>query len=501
MTAFFLSFFNLLSLAGAFAYQILIGATFGAGVDLDSFFVSSTIPQFVITIFGGSMSIVLIPAFVSSFDKGGMDEIWEVLSNFLTPSLFIFTLIAGIVFSFSHPFIDWLNPGLDQRGKILANELLRIQCISVPFQVLSIIAGAVGNALCKYLIVGLSSLAGLSAMFIFTLLTVSTLGVKALSYGLLAYSIVQALFLFPFMRKGFKLRLSPFSPEFIGLFKKLSPIIGGSIYYKTDQFVDRYLISYSPPGSMTCFSYASKVVMSLGSIISSGLTTIAFTDLSSMKAKNQPSDYVRVFQKNFFALLLMLVPLCFFIWIAGLDGLLFFLRRGKFTYDDILTVYTIVLGFLGVLIAGSMGSLTANSFYALRDVRTPTVIGILGYTLGVVLKIIGFRWIGLLGVALATSTYYGLNLLAQLVLLHRRTKIFRDKEIWKKLGLIFLTSGLASLLTKGFSTALLTGLAFWLRGLISFLVFGALYVFFLNRARLPEANFLLEKIRFGIKTL
>ena len=499
MTAFILSFFNLIGLAGSFGYQIFIGATFGAGVELDSFFVSSTIPQFVITIFGGSISIVLIPVFVSAFDKGGMDEVWEVLSNLLTPSLFVFTLVAGFVFSLSHCFVDWLTPGLNEPGKSVANELLRIQCASIPLQVLSLIAGAVGNALQRYVIVGISSLAGLSALFIITLLTISMSGVKALSYGILAYSIVQFLFLLPLIRKGFRFRLTPFTPEFIGLYKKLSPVIGGSIYFKTDQFVDRYLVSYSPPGSVTCFSYASKVVMSLGSIISSGLTTIAFTDLSTFKMKNQPGDYVKVFQKSFVTLLLMLVPLCFFIWVAGMDALLFFLRRGRLTHDDVLVVYTLVLGFLGVLIAGALGSLSANSFYALRDVRTPTVIGILGYTFGVVFKIIGFQWIGLLGVALATSTYYGLNLLTQLVLLNRRTKIFGGKETWKRLGLIFFGSALASLVTKWVSATLLCGLTSWLRGVISFLVFGVLYVLFLKHTKLCRADVLLHKIGFGIK--
>jgi putative peptidoglycan lipid II flippase len=500
VTALFLSLFNLLSLGGSFVYQIFIGVVFGAGVELDSFFASSTVPQFLVLIFGGSMTFLLVPTFVSSLEKGGKEEIWNVLNNIINPTLFLYTLASGAIFLLSYPLIHLLNPGLSVEGKLLASELLRVQCIAMPFQMFSIIVSAAGNALRRYLTVALSTLAGLGGMLLFTILAVSPLGVRVLPYGVVTQSVVQAFFLYPLIKKGFIPKLKPLTPDFVNLYRKLSIAIGGSIYYKTDQFVDRFLVSYLPPGNITYLSYASRVLLSLGSIISSGLTTVAFTDLSSMKAKNQSIEYAEVFHKNFFALILIVVPLCFLFWLVGFDSLIFFLRRGKFTFEDISAIYVVALGFMGVLVAGTLGSLSANCFYAIQDVKTPTIIGTIGYSLGIILKILCFRWLGIIGVAIATSVYYGFNLAAQLLLLYWKAGVFRNHEVWKKSLYIVVASGIAASASKGFSIVLLTGTEPPLRVVISLFIFIGVYLLLLRKARFREIRLIVEKIGLGARS-
>ena len=59
-------------------------------------------------------------------------------------------------------------------------------------------------------------------------------------------------------------------------------------------------------------------------------------------------------------------------------------------------------------------------FYAQGDTRTPTWLGSLAFTLGIVLKIAMFKLYGVQGLAIAISIYYLFSLCIQLFVLWRR---------------------------------------------------------------------------------
>jgi putative peptidoglycan lipid II flippase len=60
-------------------------------------------------------------------------------------------------------------------------------------------------------------------------------------------------------------------------------------------------------------------------------------------------------------------------------------------------------------VAGCAGQIVAAGFYARGSTSWPVRVGVVGFSFGAVLKIIGFAWLGVVGVALATSVYYVIN--------------------------------------------------------------------------------------------
>ena len=63
----------------------------------------------------------------------------------------------------------------------------------------------------------------------------------------------------------------------------------------------------------------------------------------------------------------------------------------------------------GLLVAGALGQVLSSTFYAIGDTRSPTRIGMIGFSVGIVLKISGFLFAGIQGIALGTSAYSILN--------------------------------------------------------------------------------------------
>ena len=73
-----------------------------------------------------------------------------------------------------------------------------------------------------------------------------------------------------------------------------------------------------------------------------------------------------------------------------------------------------------VWIFGLTGQIISSAFYAMADTITPTRIGVAGFTLGIALKVVGFYFYGVIGIAIATGVYTLINSVAMGFILLRR---------------------------------------------------------------------------------
>ena len=84
---------------------------------------------------------------------------------------------------------------------------------------------------------------------------------------------------------------------------------------------------------------------------------------------------------------------------------------------------TFLLG--GTLLGGMLGQVLAAQFYITQNTRLLAKIGVIGFTIGIVMKITGFFLGGIYGLAIATSLYYLTNCAAIAAVLIN----------WRRLGL------------------------------------------------------------------
>jgi peptidoglycan biosynthesis protein MviN/MurJ (putative lipid II flippase) len=86
------------------------------------------------------------------------------------------------------------------------------------------------------------------------------------------------------------------------------------------------------------------------------------------------------------------------------------------------TLWLTMIALGGMLVGGTLVQATAGAFYAMGNTRTPTKISTLLYTLYVPIKVLAFFKFGVVGLALAMSTYFLTNSVLQFWLLRQGVK-------------------------------------------------------------------------------
>jgi peptidoglycan biosynthesis protein MviN/MurJ (putative lipid II flippase) len=231
---------------------------------------------------------------------------------------------------------------------------------------------------------------------------------------------VPALFLLPFL--GAFQRPELRSSRAAEAWRRIRPLLLGMSYYKTDPVVDRFLSSLAPAGGLTLLNLAQQAWGALAQILNRSIAGPLVPALASYAKQESWSTFRHAYRTRL-ALITVIALAGFAALLATGTALLTLLvGHGGVTADNVRLLWWLLVALGGVLVGGAAGQIVSSAFYSMGDTATPTKVGIIGFTIGIALKVGGFFWLGVVGIALGASAYYLLNVVIMLVLLERRLK-------------------------------------------------------------------------------
>lgn len=398
----------------AFLTYSYILITLGPGMETDAFFAGMAIPQFLLSVAMNSLPHVLVPLLSGENEVQIRKSAWGflILVGCASASLAIFLSFSVYI------WVPLLVPGFSQPGKVLAGELARIQLIGVVFAAVAGVLRAMYHARKRFL-------GSEIAQLLPSVLALGTLLWALPSYGVKAAAWVSA------MREA--LCLLAMLPGLGGFCRpewnhalvrearsRIGPLLLGNLYYKSGALVDRFLSSMTTPGGLSLL-YFSEQIYGAGSQIVNRAIVAPVVPLLAEHAKLGDSGLFRhIYRKRLLGL--GCVGLAVFVLLVSGGGPLGRLFRfyGDMKGENVELLSRIMLALVGFFIGGIMGQVLSSSFYAKGDVSTPLRVGVIGFSLGIALRVLGFLVLGLVGIAIGTSLHYMLNVLALYVLLERK---------------------------------------------------------------------------------
>lgn len=414
-----------LNMVAVFAYQWYVVTQLGAGGGTDALFAGMVVPQLVLNVISGSLGFVLVPMLSVSDKKVRSSAIW----SFAIALAAVFGGAATILWLLAPWWVPLTVPGFDAEAMKQTVILTRIQLLGMFFAGLGAPFNAAYQARHQFVYPALmSAVAALFALlFVVGLLEVG--GVKVAAWGLTLRAMLQFVLQlpsgFPFSRPNFR------SSAFRGSVRKLKPLIAGTIYYKTDQLLDRFLASMAPVGQLSLLHLAQQIYAAASLVLVNAFAIPAVPKLSKYAANQQLVEFKREVLHTIAVLLGWGTVVFLVIAIAGQQILTLLFERAAFGPLEVNLLWLIMLSLGGVWFSGLIGQVLATSFYSVMDTKTPTRIGIIGFTIGIPIKMLGFYLFGVIGIAVATGLFASGNAVAMYLILQRKIK---DRSVFDAIG-------------------------------------------------------------------
>lgn len=437
-----ITFFTLLNGILNYLTLMVLAYRFGARTEMDAFFAATTIPQLITAILLATLSTTFIPVFIEtrSKDESNAWKVASITTNLIFLVLFIIAVMGSL---FSESLISLINPGFTEATSILSTSLFRILFVSLLFSGTSIILTSIYYAHQKFLRPLLAQGFNSLVVFLFVILLGSILGIKSIAVGTLVGSLLQFLYLLPILlrKERYSFEFDFQKKEIRRLASLILPLFLGTIFYKSNTLVERFIASRLEEGCISYLSYAYKILNSLLLVITMGISTALFPRMSEYSAIKDFKGLQETLSKGIRALLVITVPTTFAFVLARLEIVRVIFERGDFSRQTTEAVANALVAFLGFFIVGSISLPIVNTLYSLKETAKVAGVGIFGFILYIVMAFTLSSYYSYVGIAVATSIQYILNLMIFIYILKRKLGSFQTHDIVRCAWKTILASG------------------------------------------------------------
>ncbi len=449
--------------------EMVIAYFRGAGSEVDAYQLSFLIPEILNHILAsGFLSITFIPIFSRYLSEKNESGGWRVFSIILSnfgALLIFFILIAEV---FTAEIISVLAPGIDDPALKIA--VIRMTRIILPAQIFFFASGllmAVQYAKENFAIPALSPIIYNLCIILGGALLGSRLGMLGFSWGVLGgaacnfmVQVIGARRVGMTFRFSFELR-HPDLKKYIVL---TLPLMLGLTMTFSREFFFRIFGSYLPPGGISGINYALKIMLIPVALFGQAIGTAVYPFLARLVAESKLAEMNNLLN-NTLRYLALVIPVSVLLMVVRNEVVSIIYQRGQFDAAATALTADILIYLLVGAFALAAYTIVPRAFYATQNTLFPAIYGSIAVLLSIPFYILGLRYFGAKGIAIAISISEILQVAVLYMIWNKRSQNTATRPVYvfygKMIGLSVILGPLlvwfkANLL-KGIDTATFTG--------------------------------------------
>ena len=369
-------------------------------METDALFAGMTIPQLVTAVISGSLMHVLVPILAGKDAACRRLDAWSLLV--LVGGLF--GAIGILLCLTAQWWIPLTVPGFDEAGKMLTVDLARIQLIGMVFAAINGVQWAAYHARQEFVWAELTPILASAFALLLLIWALPRFGVIAAAWISALRMALQTVLLAPGMGKPIWPNLR--TPAIGVAWQRIKPLLLGTTYYMTDPVVDRFLLSTTSSGSLSLYYLAQQIYGAVSEVISKAIATPLIPVLSKLHDVKDRDGIQRAYHQKLWQVAALSLIGLLILGLLGQDLLSLFVRYGRLSNQNLELLWLMMLLMAGRFAIGNIGMIMTSMLYSLGDTKSPTEVGVMAYTLGIVIRIVMFYFAGVLGLALGITIHY-----------------------------------------------------------------------------------------------
>lgn len=396
-----------IQLTATFTTQLIIIRVIGVGAETDSYMAAQAIPAVISAVLMSALQSVWLPRLSASSDN---EKQWrKVLSIALGQGVILAIAVIVIIIATINIWINWLFPVFTENQLKHTNIYIVILSISALFTIQSAQLTIALRTKGKFYLAESINAIGIIASLIVVYWAAPLYGLFAIAVIALIRSVIifsaQMLFIGRVevsIINGWKHRET---------WHLMKPIFLGASLYKTSPLVDRYWASQATSGGLTILNLAQTGIAALATILDRSVCVPIITRFGWYIKQNDYKSLLKSYRLGLLNITIISIVYVIVMWIIKEPFVLMLQGVLNISIENATLFWTICLFLVGYMHVAASGTLPVAVFHALGDTQTPVVIAVIGFVLSLIAKSIGFIYNGLIGLVLATSLYYLINLI------------------------------------------------------------------------------------------
>ena len=419
---------TILSRIIGFGRDILAAYHFGANSSYDVYVASVAIPESVFMIIGLAISTTFIPMLSEIKYSKSKEEMFRFSNNVINilSVLSIVIIILGLIFT--KEIVNLFVPNFSPEQLELTIFLTRITLINVIFLCVNVCFLSILQVCEDFIIPSILGLFFNLPIILYLILfkDVSILGLTVANVlGNFFRIIIQIPSLY---KQGFRFKLYiNFKDEKIkNMMILLGPVVIGAGANSINMLVDKSVASGLASGSMAALEYSQKIVQFANTAITTSIVSVVYPLMANKLNAGDRQGFLKYLTKSITTICLVLIPLAFGIVFLSKDIVSFIYERGKFDETAVMLTSMALFGYAIQLPFAGIRDILNSSLFSMKKTKVTTINGIIGVVVNIVLSIILSKYIGVLGIAVATSVS---SLVIALLLLNSTRKILGKLDV------------------------------------------------------------------------
>ncbi len=402
-----MTFFVVITKVFGLLRDSVLAYCYGTSKIADAYVIALSIPTVLFASLGKAVSTALVPIYLKHQEDDDLNKT-DISSIFLFKIFFFGLIISGAILAvielFPNILVVIFASGFDAETSNICINILRIGAFSIFSMLLTAVCSALAMTKRKYVATTLISLP-LNIILIASIFLSMRTSYIVLGYGILLAFSSEFIFLVPFLfKQNIKIKPSFRKTGFgIDVFKMVIPIIIGSTMSQINHIVDKSIASNFAFGSVSALSYSSTINVAIQELLVTGLLNVMFVEYSKQLIEKEISELKDSTEHILKMLRVLLVPVTIFVLFNSEPIIRILFMRGSFDENSLaMTSLTLMFYSFGIYFV-SFRDVIVKVFYANKNAIIPGINSIVSIGINVGLNFLLGHYMGVPGIALATS--------------------------------------------------------------------------------------------------
>lgn len=484
-----------------FGRELTLSYTYGTSSISDAYLIALTIPSAIFGFVSNGLVAGYIPMYnriVAAEGEAGAQTFTSNLANIM---FVICSIVISVSLAFTGPIVKFFASGFSGDTLNLCIRFTKITLLAIYFP--SLVAIYTGYLQIKGNFV-VPAFVGVpfNLLVIISLFLSLKLGLITMAIGFVLAMGAKWFLLIAYARSdGYKYRfyLHPRNPRIKEFFLLVLPVIIGVSVNEINVLVDRTIASTLVEGGISALNYANRLTAFAQGIFVASISTVLYPLISKLAIEQRITELKQHLSTAITGISLLMVPSVVGMVLFAQPIVTILFRRGAFDADSVaLTAYALSFYAIG-MIGWGITDVSLRAFYAFQNTKTPTILAIVGVAVNIVLNLVLSRYIGIGGLALATSI--AALTVSFLMLLGLRKKIgalglTKNVIAFFKIVIASLIMGVGARISFGFLLNMMGQNLSLILSIILAVIIYALLIYFM---RIEEVDNVVDRLKLRFK--